>query len=208
MAAAQWSRWRPARAQRGTVRAGRAWLAACAVAYAGLCALLARFVTDDAWISARYAENVASGGGFGFNPGGPRVEGFSNPGLVSLEALGAALGLQPLDVARCLGVASGLALLALLHVAGPAVAGRTATRAALVLTALFPPMAVWAGGGLETMPAALATTAGVLALARPAPGRRDAVLAGAAFAVLPWLRPEGLAIGLAVVAASEAPALL
>ena len=127
---------------------------------------------------------------------------------MSLEALGAALGLQPLDVARGLGVASGLALLALLHVAGPTVAGRTATRAALVLTALFPPMALWAVGGLETVPTALATTAGVLALARPAPGRRDAVLAGAAFAVLPWLRPEGLAIGLAVVAVSEALALL
>src|SRR5215218_6671533 len=138
MAAARLSRWRSARAERGTVRAGRAWLAACAVAYAVLCALLAPFVTDDAYISARYAENVASGGGFGFNPGGPRVEGFSNPGLVSLEALGTVLGVPAVTTARAIGVASGLALLALLHVAAPPVAGRPATRLAMALTALFP----------------------------------------------------------------------
>src|SRR5215218_1666360 len=188
--------------------ADRIWTAACAAAFALLCVWLGRFVTDDSWISIRYAENIASGGGFGFNPGGARVEGFSNPGLVSLEALGAMLGLPALTTARALGVASGLALLALLHVAGPPVAGRPATRIAMALTALFPPMALWAVGGLETLPAALATTAGVLALARPAPGREHAVLAGAAFAVLPWLRPEGLPVALAVVAAAEGLPLL
>src|SRR5215208_1359642 len=157
-----------------TRTADRAWTACCAAAFLLGCLLMARFVTDDAWISARYAENIASGGGFAFNPDGPRVEGFSNPGLVSLEALGAALGLEPIHVARALGVASGRALLALLHVAGPPVVGRAATRTAMALTALFPPMALWAIGGLETLPAALATTAGVLALAVPSPTRRHA----------------------------------
>jgi hypothetical protein len=78
----------------------------------------------------------------------------------------------------------------------------------MALTALFPPMALWAVGGLETLPAALATTAGVLALAHPAPSRQRALLAGSAFAVLPWLRPEGLAVALAVAVAAEGLAWL
>ena len=196
----------PARARART--AGRAWTAVCAAAFVLLCLLLGRFVTDDAWISVRYAENVASGGGFAFNPGGPRVEGFSNPGLVSLEALGVALGIPAVTTARALGVASGVALLVLLHIAAPPVVGRRATRIAIAFTALFPPMALWAVGGLETLPAALATTAGVLALARPAPALRHALLAGSAFTVLPWLRPEGLVIALAVAVAAEALTLL
>ena len=198
-------RWRHAAT---TTTADRAWAGACAAGFALLCVLLADFVTDDAWISIRYAENIASGGGMAFNPGGPAVEGFSNPGLVSLEALGAVLGVPAVTTARAAGVAGGLALIALLHVAGPPVAGRPATRIAMALTALFPPIALWAVGGLETLPAALVMTAGVLALARPAPSRRHALLAGSAFAVLPWLRPEGLVIALAVVAAAELPGWL
>jgi arabinofuranosyltransferase len=34
---------------------------ACAAAFLALCALLRAFVTDDAWISVRYAETLASG---------------------------------------------------------------------------------------------------------------------------------------------------
>jgi arabinofuranosyltransferase len=181
----------------------RGWAVLCAAGFLVLCALQHRYVADDAWITIRYAENLASGAGFVFNPGGPRVEGYSNPLLVSLEALGVTAGISALTVTRALGVASGLALIALLHVAAPAVAGRSATRVAIALTALFPPMALWAVGGLETLPTALAVTAGALALAR-----RDALRAGAAFAVLPWLRPEGLAVALAVAVAAEALPLL
>ena len=61
--------------------------AAAVAAFLGLCAVLRGFVTDDAWISVRYAENLAAGHGPVWNPGGPRVEGYSNPALVALEAL-------------------------------------------------------------------------------------------------------------------------
>ena len=54
-----------------------------------------------------------------------------------------------------LGVASGLALIALLHVAGPARRRPSSHALAMALTALFPPIALWALGGLETLPAAL-----------------------------------------------------
>ena len=45
--------------------------------------MLRGFVTDDAWISVRYAENLARGEGPVWNPGGERVEGYSNPALVA-----------------------------------------------------------------------------------------------------------------------------
>ena len=54
-----------------------------ALVHLALCWLLRGFSTDDAWISVRYAENLAAGEGFVWNPGGPRVEGFSNPLLVN-----------------------------------------------------------------------------------------------------------------------------
>src|SRR5215218_8273957 len=152
--------WRPVR----TATAERVWAAACAAGFALLCAALHRFVTDDAYITARYAENLAAGAGFTFNPGGPRVEGYSNPLLVSLEAFGATFGLPAIAVARAAGVASGLGLLAVIHATGPAALGRAASRAALV--------------------------------------------AGTALAVLPWLRPEGLMVALAVAVAAEAPGAL
>jgi hypothetical protein len=78
----------------------------------------------------------------------------------------------------------------------------------MVATALYPPLALWAVGGLETLPAALVMTAGVLSLCAPEPTRRDALRAGAALAVLPWLRPEGVVVALAVAGLAHAPALL
>ena len=41
-------------------------------------AWLYRFLTDDAFISFRYSVNLAQGHGLVFNPGGERVEGYSN----------------------------------------------------------------------------------------------------------------------------------
>ncbi len=68
-----------------------------ALVHLALCWLLRGFSTDDAWISVRCAENPATGEGFVWNPGGPRVEGFSNPLLVNpllvaVEALADAVG--------------------------------------------------------------------------------------------------------------------
>jgi hypothetical protein len=184
------------------------WLGASLAGFLLLCGLERRFVADDAWITARYADNLEGGLGFVWNAGGPRVEGFSNPALVLAEAAGRLAGLESVTVARVAGVACGVALLLLLHRRGPAVVGVQAARVALGLTALYPPLALWAVGGLETLPAALAITAGVLYLAATDAARRDHWRAGAAFAVLPWLRPEGIVVALAVAVFAEAPGVL
>ncbi len=57
---------------------------------------------DDAFISFRYADNLARGRGVVYNPGEP-VEGYTNFLWVLLTAGGISLGLDPLDVALFLG---------------------------------------------------------------------------------------------------------
>src|SRR5438477_7695350 len=42
---------------------------------------------DDAMVSMRFARNLAEGHGLVWNPGGPRVEGFTNPLWVGMMAL-------------------------------------------------------------------------------------------------------------------------
>ena len=65
---------------------------------------------DDAYITFRYAQNVAAGHGLVFNPG-ERVEGYSNLSWVLLAAAAIRSGRDPLAVAKGVGlVASVLAL--------------------------------------------------------------------------------------------------
>ena len=171
-----------------------------------LCWELRAFVTDDSWISVRYAENLANGHGFVFNPGGPRVEGFSNPLLVGVEALAVVVGIPAMDAARGLGVLSGVACLVVVSLRGRHVVGRAGAAAATVLLACSAPIALWAVGGLETLPMALLVTVAAVELARPDGGR--VWPAALAMALLPWLRPEGLAAAAVLVALSEGPGLL
>jgi hypothetical protein len=170
-----------------------------------LCWLLRGFLTDDAWISVRYAENLADGEGFVWNPGGPRVEGFSNPLLVAIEAAADAVGWSAPGAARLVGVTGGVACVVLVYLTGRAVVGERAARIASLLTACSAPFALWAVGGLETLLVALVLTAATSEVARPDGGR--VLRAAAGFALLPWLRPEGLAVAAAVVALGELPGL-
>ena len=185
---------------------GRALVALAVVVHLALCWVLRGFLTDDAWISVRYAENLANGDGFVWNPGGPRAEGFSNPLLVGIEALASAAGWSAPAAARALGVLSGVACIVLVHAWGRRVLGETTASIAALLTACSAPFALWAVGGLETLLVALAVTAGTLEVARSDGGR--VWRAAAVFALLPWLRPEGLAVVAAVVALGELPALV
>ena len=185
--------------------AGWAVLGVAVVVHLSLCWVLRGFVTDDSWISVRYAENLANGDGFVWNPGGPRVEGFSNPLLVAVEALAHAGGWSALAAARLLGVVGGVACVVLVYVLGRRVVGEQAAGVGALLTACSAPFALWAVGGLETLLVALVVAAGTLEVSRPDGGR--VYRAAAAFAVLPWLRPEGLAVAAALVAAGELPGL-
>jgi len=68
---------------------------------------------DDAHITFRYAENWAAGYGLVFNPGEPRVEGYSNPLLLGVMAAAARMGWPSLEAAaRVLGLAGFIACVA------------------------------------------------------------------------------------------------
>ncbi len=70
-------------------------------------ALIGPAVIDDAFISLRYARELAAGNGLVFNPGDP-VEGYTSflwtLGLGAISVFGA----DPLPTAQALGVACGL----------------------------------------------------------------------------------------------------
>src|SRR5262245_20471697 len=87
-------------------------LALCAAAL-GLHVWRYAFLCDDAFISFRYARNLAQGYGLVFNPGFERVEGYSNFLWVIILALGQFLGFAPHVAANPLLVVFGFATIAI-----------------------------------------------------------------------------------------------
>ena len=122
----------------------------------GLCGLLAlhalRFFepVDDAFISFRYAENVAAGRGWVFNAG-ERVEGYSNFLWVALLAACRRAGAPIPAASRVLGLLLSLAtiLIAARLARRLFPSARLAGLPAALLLAASPAVAMWAGGGME-----------------------------------------------------------
>jgi hypothetical protein len=91
-------------------------LVAAATAYA--CRMVRRapsWTVDDAWIVARYADNLAQHGHLAWNLDGPPVEGFTSLSAVLVAALASALHVAPMKALYAMGVlgllASGFLLL-------------------------------------------------------------------------------------------------
>ena len=105
---------------------------------------------DDAYISYRYAENLASGHGLVFNPG-ERVEGYSNFLYVVLIALLTRLtGAQPYALSGVLNVGFlALALWLFFSWCREELGGGWASLGAL-LFALTPSFWLWGASGMET----------------------------------------------------------
>jgi arabinofuranosyltransferase len=107
--------------------------------------------SDDAYISYRYAQHLASGQGLVFNPG-ERVEGFSNLLYVLLLTPAAAL-VAPENlyaVSAGLNVVFALAALVLLYRFTLRRLGPGPAAAVAILVALCPAIWVWVASGLET----------------------------------------------------------
>ena len=145
------------------------------------------FLTDDAYISFRYAKNWAAGHGAVFNvaPGEAPVEGYTNFLWVALLALCERLGWPAPIASRAVSVAAGVALLlcATRFLARRNAGAPLATLLGALFLGTLPPLALWSTGGLEPMPLALAVFATFAALWGDAE------------------RPRGLAAGLAAGAA-------
>lgn len=158
------------------------------------------WVCDDAYISFRYAKNLAAGFGLRYNPGeDPPVEGYTNFLWVLAMAVVEWLRADPAIWSRVLSLSSAMGLLCLL--------GRFVQRAvdgslAVLVTTLLvfvalPPVQVWSTSGLATLPMALCVFGVYDALlrdpARPSAGR------AAAFACLAALLRADAFLFLAMV---------
>lgn len=179
-------------------------LAALAVLAVG--ALAWPFTIDDAFITARYAQRLASGRGLTFIGSDAHAvsDGVTSPlwllpGVIA-QRLGTSplgmgrLGMGPIDAQKLLGLAlMALAAALIVSRARRRQGGTRAAWMAALLVASGPTLGVWGVAGLETGAATLALTAVVLgATARP---RVDAVLVGVCVGLLAWLRPEALPAG-------------
>jgi arabinofuranosyltransferase len=158
---------------------------------------------DDAFITFRYAENLANGHGYGvWNPGEAPVEGFTSPLWMVMLACCAALGVDVETAAKLLGWAAHVGAVAIViaaavvHERDPdasALDRNSAWVAALFHAALVP--AIWyATSGMETSLVAFAVT---WAMWHPILSRRTWSFV-AASVLLTVLRPEGFVFAVCI----------
>jgi len=153
------------------------------------------FVTDDAFISFRYARNFARGLGLRFNIGDqPPVEGYSNFLWVMICSI---FEFFRMDIELWPPLVSSACGIILLWLVFDTIRRRlelpTAAAAAATTTlGCFPPLAVWSSGGLATAPFALLIfiTFERLVLRK---NQAAGVAAGVAALLLALLRLEGVA---------------
>jgi hypothetical protein len=160
------------------------------------------FISDDAFISLRYARRLLDGHGLTWTDG-PRVEGYTNLlWVLACAALGR-LGMDLIDAARVLGLAATASAIVAIAFA-PSPARRRDAIAALagaMAMALAAPVAVWAVGGLEQPLVAAflaAALVAVLPLVEPGPVRWSrALLPGLWLGLLCLTRADGPVLCLA-----------
>lgn len=163
------------------------------------------FLCDDAFITYRYARNLARGYGLRFNLADPPVEGFSDPLWMLVAAACEGLLLPTTVVMPAISAACGAILVwravAVMH--DRLGLSTAATVWAGLALATAPPFAVWATGGLETMPFALLV---FLAFEAAALGDGRALSVGAplALAGVAWMRAEGPAWAVVLLALAGA----
>jgi arabinofuranosyltransferase len=169
------------------------------------------FLTDDAYISFRYARNLSEGHGLVFNPGFERVEGYTNFLWVLILAGCHTVGLSPETAAPVLSMLLTVVLwgvvvsFVLRHSSAPKV-GYLILVPPLLLAATRS-FAVWSTSGLETRLFELLVVSGTLRLIledrKLEHGDRDVRPIAALLLALGTLtRPDGLLIGLSVFASA------
>lgn len=157
-----------------------------------------RFVCDDAYISFRYARNLASGHGPVYNPG-ERVEGYTNFLWMVLIAAAMRVGATAEGASFALGI-----FFLILTMAGTALAARRLLRGgpawALLpcfFLATLGPVVLWSVCGLETIFFTAAVLAAFLQYHRAGRTPSGLFAAGLLYGVAALVRPEGTLFGAA-----------
>ena len=166
------------------------------------------FLCDDAFISFRYARNLANGDGLVFNPGHERVEGYTNFLWVLILATGKVIGAVPEIAARPLSIAATIVLFYLVlrfcRDMTPASVHPAWLAVPAGFLALNRSFAVWATGGLETRLFEVLIVAGLIATVRElnaAPENRRWPSSAILLALGTLTRPDGLLISCAIFGA-------
>lgn len=157
-------------------------------------AALGAWLCDDSFISLRYAENLVAGHGLVYNAG-EFVEGYTNLLWTLLIAGFAALGADPLAVARYLGLLPYAALaIGLVQIAWSR--SQDGRHRFLPLAAAYVLVSqdfrIWASGGLETMLFICLSVVGLAVTRRAPDSLRHPLLAGSLLALATLTRPDGV----------------
>ena len=144
--------------------------------------------TDDAYITFRYAENLAAGHGLVFNPGEP-VLGTSTPLFAFILAGLKTAGISVITAAHWLGLLSMTLVVVILQLLARRSVSPPVTAALGMCVALHPDSAFVANSGMETAMSMALVFGGLLLALR---GRWN--LAGGVGAAAYLMRPDGLLI--------------
>jgi hypothetical protein len=174
-------------------------LAGIGIAAAVACHRLAQlwtFTIDDAFITARYARNLARGHGAVYNPGEAPVEGTSNFLYVLMLAVAEVSGLVDIiTFGKLIGVLAGLAVLVVAFRSATALgADRAIALLAPALLLANSSFVFWTVGGLETNLYTLLLLATLYLLLLAEPRRRNSLCGGVCAALVPLTRFDGLLI--------------
>lgn len=158
------------------------------------------WLSDDGFISFRYAEHLVRGDGLVYNVG-EHVEGYTNLLWTLLIAAAMALGVPPETSSTALGIAAWLALAAvLLKRSWRPARPRPFVPLAALLVLLMGDYQTWATGGLETSLFTLLAVSGLLLATRADASVRDLALAGVVLAAAVATRPDGVIFAVVAVA--------
>ena len=160
------------------------------------------FISDDAFIIARYARNVVDGHGWVYNVG-ERVEGYTSFLWVGLTAALGAVGVEFVRAVRGLSLVGGLGCILVMWLASP-LSGVDRRRPLSCLGPLLfagtGAAACWSLGGLEACGYATLILVSVWLAAGPSGDVKRMALAGVTCGLCALMRPEGVLVTVALVA--------
>ena len=145
-----------------------------------------RWLSDDAFITFRYVQNIHAGLGVVYNPG-ERVEAYTHPLWLATLSVLSTKHLAPEDISIGLGLTAYVGVLVLMLLWSWHLKGGWLAIGAIALGINYD-FAVWATGGLETMAFTLAIlSAAYITLRMDRP-----ILLGSVLTAATLLRPDGI----------------
>jgi arabinofuranosyltransferase len=176
-------------------------LAAAVIIFIVLSVVYFGYTIDDAYISLRYAGNVAAGKGFVFDEAVPPVEGYTNFLWIVCEAAFFALPLAANVVfwVKLFGVVCGVAAVTAGYFVGREAYGARAGGFAALFLAGTGNFAFWAVGGLETTQYLFLLLLALLFTMSAGRSFAHAAAAGTAWVFAALARPEGFAVAIATL---------